>query len=112
VRLLAAILTAVAAGCAAPVPEHPLHGEVGTAMHRLRGNIAGMVGPAAPGRLAGPDRRPLVLDLRDALARLPATLRLDVPPFADYHVGVRLAEAPGTWQRRTTLTRALARIRL
>ena len=110
VRVFASLVLTLAAGCAA-APDHTLHRELGGALQRVRNDVADIVGPQATGGFAGLDRRPVFVDLRNALVRLPHTLRFDVMPFTDNHAGVHLAESGGQDTRpHTMLGRMLAKI--
>jgi len=82
----------------------------GRALGGLRREVQQTVATGNAGRLAGPDLRPMVLDLRDGIRSLPRTLRLDTPPFADHHSAVRLAGSDGSWQPSTVLSRAFGKL--
>jgi hypothetical protein len=108
-RPLRLLLVLSCSACTTLAPQSTVPRDIGQALHRLRANVTDLVHPPS-GTLAGPDGRPLLHDLRNAIRKLPRTLRLDVPPFADHHASVRLAEAGGDWRPRTMLSRALAKL--
>lgn len=109
-KFLFVLTVALAAGCASAVPQHSLHRNVGNSLQGLRNRVTKIIGPGAPGGLAGIDGRPMLIDLRNAMLRLPHTLRLDVMPFADNHAGVHIAESGSDSRPLTTLRRALTKI--
>ena len=109
-KSLFVLAVALAAGCASAVPQHSVLRNVGSSLQGLRNRVTKVIGPGARGGLAGFDGRPLLIDLRNAILRLPQTLRLDVVPFVDNHVGVRFDESGSDSRPHTTLSRAFAKI--
>lgn len=108
-RVVVILLLLTAAGCAS-TGDGTLHREVGSALQRFGARATRGLAVDQPGRVSLLDERPMFLDFRNAIQRLPATLRLDVPPFPDYHASVRMAETGSAWQPQGILTRALTRL--
>lgn len=105
-RLLLPFLV-VAAGCSS-LERGTLNRQVGSSFQRLGDRIKAGVDP--PSRLALLDQRPMLIDFRNAIRRLPSTLRLEAVPFADHHTSVRMAATGATdWQQSGPLSRALVK---
>lgn len=104
------VLLFLAAGCSS-TEGGALHRQVGASFQRFGASLKRTVASATPTRFALLDQRPMLRDFKNALLRLPSTLRLDTPPLPDNHTSAHMATAgSGAWQPQGILTRALSRL--
>ncbi|MEZ5965150.1 MAG: hypothetical protein R3F56_15050 [Planctomycetota bacterium] len=105
------LLPLLLVGSCASLEESPLRRQIAASVQPLAHDVRRLLAPDGLARFALLDRRPMFLDFRNAVRRLPATLRLDEPPLADRHTAVRaMASGSGSWQAPGLLTRALSRL--
>ena len=106
------LLATLGVGCTAYTDAPTVERSFGNALQQLRSDARHTLGLDVTGAKTAFNQLRAVLDLRDAIRKLPSTLRLDVPLFADYHSTTPLAPTERVvFRPRTPIGRILTRVR-